>query len=77
MVTTPTTGNNTRVQSRQMEWADYTATLVMDKNITLDLVTRTDKQELMKGLKEFSDFLQVDVEDQTTGQHYLVDMKKV
>lgn len=68
---------NTRAQSRQMEWADYTATLVMDKNITLDLVTRTDKQELMKGLKEFSDFLQVDVEDQTTGQHYLVDMKKV
>lgn len=68
---------NTRVQSRQMEWADYTATLLMDNNISLDLVTRTDKEELMKGLKEFSDFLQVDVEDQTTGQHYLVDMSKV
>ena len=68
---------NTRVQSRQMEWADYTATLLMDSNITLDLVTRTDKQELMKGLKEFSEFLQVDVEDQTTGQHYFVDMSRV
>jgi hypothetical protein len=68
---------NTRVQSRQMEWADYTATLLMDDNLTLDLVTRTDKQELMKGLKEFSDFLQVEVEDQTTGKHYFVDMNKV
>jgi hypothetical protein len=68
---------NTRVQSRQMEWADYTATLLMDNNITLDLVTRTDKEELMKGLKEFSEFLQVDVEDQTTNQHYFVDMTKV
>ncbi len=68
---------NTRVQSRQMDWADYTGTLLMDSDVTLDLLTRTDKQELMKGLKEFSDFLQVDVEDQTTNQHYWVDMRKV
>ena len=68
---------NTRVQSRQMDWADYTGTLLMDNDVTLDLLTRTDKQELLHGLKEFSDFLQVDVEDQTTNQHYWVDMKKV
>ena len=68
---------NTRVQSRQMEWADYTATLLMDTDGSLELLTRTDKHELMNGLKEFSDFLQVDVEDQTTNQHYWVDMKKV
>jgi hypothetical protein len=68
---------NTRVQSRQMDWADYTGTLLMDSDVTLDLLTRTDKQELLQGIKEFSDFLQVDVEDQTTNQHYWVDMKKV
>ena len=68
---------NTRVQSRQMAWADYTGTLLMDSDVTLDLLTRTDKQELLHRLKEFSDFLQVDVEDQTTNQHYWVDMRKI
>ena len=68
---------NTRVQSRQMDWADYTGTLLMDSDTTLDLLTRIDKRELMIGLKEFSDFLGVDVEDRTTNQHYWVDMKKI
>ena len=68
---------NTRVQSRQMDWADYTGTLLMDSDTTLDLLTRIDKRELMLGLKEFSDFLGVDVEDRTTNQHYWVDMKKI
>ena len=68
---------NTRVQSRQMDWADYTATLLMDSDTTLDLITRIDKRELMRGLKEFADFLGVDVEDRTTNQHYWVDMKKI
>jgi hypothetical protein len=68
---------NTRVQSRQMDWADYTGTLLLDSDGTLDLLTRIDKRELMIGLKEFSDFLGVDVEDRTTNQHYWVDMKKI
>lgn len=68
---------NTRVQSRQMDWSDYTATLLLDSDGSLDLLSRINKQELLQGLKEFSDFLQVDVEDQTTNQHYWVDMKKI
>ena len=60
-----------------MDWSDYTATLLLDSDGSLDLLSRIDKQELLQGLKEFSDFLQVDVEDQTTNQHYWVDMKKI
>lgn len=66
---------NTRIQSRQMNWSDYTATLLLD-NGTLDLLTRSDKQNLLKGVKEFSDFLKVDVEDRTTNRHCWVDMSK-
>lgn len=68
---------NTRVQSRQMNWSDYTATLIMDNHDSLDLLTRTDKHELLKELKVFSDFLAVGVEDHTLGEPYWVDMAKV
>ncbi|HEY9006159.1 hypothetical protein [Ohtaekwangia sp.] len=67
---------NTRVQSRQMDWSDYTGTLVFDSD-TLDLLTKNTKQELLKGLKEFTEFLNVGVEDRTTNQYYWVDMAKV
>ena len=67
---------NTRVQSRQMDWSDYTGTLLLD-NDSLDLLTKADKKELIKGIKEFSDFLQVDVEDRTMGEAYWIDMTKV
>jgi len=66
---------NTRVQSRQMDWTDYTGTLILD-NDTLDLVTNTDKKKLLHALREFSDFLKVDVEDRTSNQHYWIDMTK-
>jgi hypothetical protein len=56
---------NTRIQSRQMNWSDYTATLMLDNGDTLDLLTCTSKKELMTGLNEFVDFLQVDIEDRT------------
>ena len=66
---------NTRVQSRQMDWSDYTGTLLVD-NGTLDLLTRNDKEDLLRGLKEFSDFLKVGVEDRTTNRHYWIDMSQ-
>lgn len=68
---------NTRVQSRQMNWSDYTATLIMDNRDSLDLLTRTDKHELLKELKPFSDFLQVGVEDRTVAEPYWIDMTKI
>jgi len=66
---------NTRVQSRQMDWTDYTGTLILDKD-KLDLVTHTNKKELLHALKEFSEFLKVDVEDRTSSEHYWIDMTK-
>jgi hypothetical protein len=67
---------NTRAQSRQLDWSDYTGTLILD-NDTLDLVTTNDKKELLIELKAFSGFLKVPVEDRTTNQYYWVDMERV
>ena len=68
---------NTRAQSRQLDWSDYTGTLILDNDNTLDLLTRNNKKELIKGLKEFTDFLKVGVEDRTTNEHHWVDMTKI
>ncbi len=67
---------NTRAQSRQMDWSDFTATLVLD-NGTLDLITRNSKGDLLRGLKEYMEFLNVPVEDRTTNQPFFVDMSRV
>lgn len=67
----------TRVQSRQINWSDYTGTLLMDNRKTLDLITRTNKAELIKGVKDLAEFLEVGVEDRSTPHHYWVDLKKV
>jgi len=55
---------NSRIQSRQLDWTDYTATLVMD-NGTLDLITRNDKELLIRGTRAFAQFLNVGMEDLT------------
>ncbi len=68
---------NTRFQSTQFRRTEYTGTLIHDETETLDLVTTEDKQELLKKLKEFAAFLNVDVEDRTTGSPYLIDMTKI
>lgn len=68
---------NTRSQSRQFDWSDYTGTLLFDDNGSLDLLTRNKKSELIKGLKEFAESLKVNVEDRTTRDHYWIDIKKV
>jgi hypothetical protein len=68
---------NTRAQSRQMDWSDFTGTLVYDNNKFLDLLTRTKKSELLKGIKEFAAFLNVDVEDHTTNNPYIVDLARI
>jgi hypothetical protein len=67
---------NTRSRSTKLDWSDYTATLIMD-NARLDLLTRNSKSDLLKELKEFVQFLKVDVEDQTTNQYYWIDMSRV
>lgn len=56
---------NSRLQSRTLQWADYTGTLHFDHNKTLDLVTHIDKAKLVAGLKEFAIFLEVPIEDRS------------
>ena len=67
---------NTRVQSRQLDWSDYTATVLFD-NDSLDLLTKNDKKELLKNIKDYSEFLKIGVEDRTTPQFFWIDMSKI
>jgi len=66
---------NTRWRSRQLDWVDYTGTLIFDGD-TLALLTRNEKHDLVKELKEFAEFLQVGIEDRTTHQFYWIDLSK-
>lgn len=66
---------NTRVQSRQLDWFEYTATIIFDTG-ALALLSRNNKHELITGLKDFADFLNTKVEDRTTTQHYWIDLTK-
>jgi hypothetical protein len=68
---------NTRVQSRQIDWVDYTATLLVDGGKPLNLITRNSKRELVSGIKPFADFLKVAVEDRTTRVHYWINFNKL
>jgi hypothetical protein len=68
---------NTRVQSRQLDWSEYTASLVFNYSDSLDLLTKNDKRELLTGLKAFAEFLNVEVEDCTTGVPYRLDLSRV
>ena len=68
---------NSRSRSRQLDWVSFTGTLILDENKRLDLLTKNDKGELLKRLKEFAEFLKVNIEDQTTSRHYVVDLTKI
>ena len=67
---------NSRSRSRQLDWASFTGTLIADDKNALDLLTRTSKKQLIKGLKEFAGFLKVDVENQTTNEHFKIDINR-
>jgi hypothetical protein len=62
-------------QIEQSSGRTFTGTLIFD-NDTLDLLTTSDKKELLLELKELTDLLKVGVEDRTTPQHYWIDMAK-
>ena len=68
---------NSRSRSRQLDWESFTGTLLFDDNKTLDLLTRNDKHDLLKDLKEFADCLKVEVEDRTTNQYFKIDLSKI
>ncbi len=68
---------NSRSRSRQMDWESFTGTLLTDEGKTLDLLTKNDKLDLLKGLKEFAKYLNVNVEDRTTNQYFIYDLSKI
>ena len=61
---------------RKIKWSAFTGTLIFD-NDRLDLLTTNNKKDLLIGLKEFTAFLQVGVEDRTTNEYYWIDIAKV
>jgi hypothetical protein len=67
---------NSRSRSRQLDWTSFIGTLIIDDNKTLELLNRTEKRELIKGLKEFAEFMNLEIEDQTTKQHFKIDQSK-
>lgn len=67
---------NSRTRSRKIDWSSFTGTLIMDDDKSLELLSRTDKKELIRGLKEFADFLKVDVVDETTSEAFVIDVHK-
>lgn len=56
---------NTRSQSRQLDWSDYTGTLLLDDHDSIDLITDTDKSRLIEHLQLIATELGVPVEDRT------------
>jgi hypothetical protein len=68
---------NTRLQSRQHDWSDYTASLIFDGEHSLDLLTKNNKRDLLIGVKEFATFLNVEVEDRTTPSHFKIDLARI
>ena len=67
---------NSRIQSRQITWSDYTGTLIHDGAGKLDLLTRVDKDELVRELIAYANFLKVGIEDRSTNLHYWVNTLK-
>jgi hypothetical protein len=66
----------TMIQSRDIEFSDYTGTIVFSGNHKLDLLTDMDKKRLLKRIKEFAVFLKVGVEDRTSTHPYWIDIDK-
>jgi hypothetical protein len=68
---------NTRVQSRQMDWKEFTARILFDQNDPFDLLTKRKKHDLLLAIKELTLFLKVDLEDLSTSQPYMVDVARI
>lgn len=66
----------TMIQSKDVEFSDFTGTLVFSGTHRLDLLTDMDKKRLVRRLKQFAQFLKVGVEDRTTTNAYWIDIDK-
>ncbi|MFN6946971.1 MAG: hypothetical protein ACK4ND_18655 [Cytophagaceae bacterium] len=67
---------NTRFSSRTVYWSEFTGSLIFVPHRKLKLITRNNKKDLLKDLKEFAHFLEIDVEDRTSANYYWIDLEK-
>jgi hypothetical protein len=58
---------STRSSDRQLDWADYTGTLIYDDIGELTLVTHEDKKQLMKTLLVYATALKCEIDDKSIG----------
>ena len=61
----------------QLDWSMFTASLVLDGDKKLDLLTRNERADLLKEVKGFAEALKTEVEDQTTSEHFPIDVSKL
>lgn len=59
-----------------VNWHQFTATILYDKDAALELATKKSKKELIKAIKDMATFLQVDVEDRCGREAYIIDMTR-
>ena len=67
---------NTRVQSRQLDWCDYTGSLIFDEDQSLTLSTKSSKKELIKTLLPYAAYLSLSIEDHTSSEPFLIKLEK-
>ncbi len=56
---------NSRVQSSVLRYSEYTGTLHHDERGRLDLLILRDKDDLVRDLKQYVEFLKVNIEDRS------------
>jgi hypothetical protein len=59
-----------------VNWHNFTAFLLHDYG-KLELMTRKDKKTLIKEVKAVADFFNVDIEDQSVKEPYLIDLEQI
>ena len=67
---------NTRVQSRQLDWSDYTGSLIFDEDQSLTLATKNSKKALIKALLPYATYLSIGIEDRTSSEHFSIRLDK-
>lgn len=68
---------NTRSRSRQLNWSEYTAILVYDNDQRFNLITKYDKVEAARAVKDLATYLGIDIIDESSTYPITVDLQKI
>jgi hypothetical protein len=67
----------TRSRDRSVQFNDYSATLLFSGGGQLDLLTESAKKELLQKIKPLAAYLEVQVEDRSVRDPFLIDLSRV